>query len=320
MRRWFAALALWGLVAVAAGGSAAACPYCRIAAANMAADDAAAAQAGPQNGGEAAGECSCCREGQPCAAGPTWIITGGLDYTSSYYRRGYLQDDSGLILQPFLTGGCCLNPGAPVLVQPYVTSWNSFGLPDLDDPMATMVEGMGGVFLTWDRLSFDANYAVYDSSPVDPESWIQEAGFKASYDLGPDCPSLGAGHPFTLRPSVGLVWETFDESGAEDAYWELGLEPAWRLPCGCRRVAVALPLVAGFNADGYYFDSAGAEESLGYLAAGLAVSLALPQPTCGAHWYLSASVQYMRLVADNLVQINGGADAIVAKVGLGFSL
>src|SRR5207302_678589 len=94
---------------------------------------------------------------EAAALPPHLIFTGGLDYTPIYYRRGYLQDDSGLIVQPFVSGGGILNPGESVLVQPYVTAWGSFGVADLDKPMAHMAEGMTGVFLTWGGLNVDGS-------------------------------------------------------------------------------------------------------------------------------------------------------------------
>jgi hypothetical protein len=295
-----------------------------VAAAGLAADESAESLSTSTAGqadlvGSVETAAGCAVPTAPC--GPTWMLTGGVDYTSAYYRRGYLQDDSGLILQPFLTGACCLNPGSPVLVQPYLTSWNSFGILDLDDPMATMVEGMGGVFLTWNHLALDANYAFYDSSPVDADSALQEAALKLTGDLGPLWAGPGPCPSFSLRPSVGLAWETCDERGTEDGYVEVGLEPSWRLPWTRRRMALAVPLLAGFSAKDYYLDSAGDDESLGYVAAGLSASVALPQGMCGAHWFLTAALQYTRLVADNLIEINDGdPDVIVAKAGLGFSL
>ncbi len=84
---------------------------------------------------------------------PSGIFTGGLDYTPVYYRRGYLLDDSGLILQPFASVGYCLNPGSSLVIQPYLLGWGSFSLIDewhLDLRKPKGESDMGKAGLSWD--------------------------------------------------------------------------------------------------------------------------------------------------------------------------
>ena len=263
-------------------------------------------------------DCECEQACCQCAK-RAWIITGGIDYTSAYYRRGYLQDDSGLILQPFLTAARRHEFGDSLTAHPYVTSWNSFGLLDLDDPMAIMVEGMGGVFFTADKLNLDVNYAYFNNAPADEDSDLQEISLKLSYDVsrlwtGAEAPT------FALRPSATLSWETYDQLGSEDGYLELGVEPAWRFAWGCRNIGVTLPVQVGMSLDDYYFDAAGAEEFVGHVTAGLSVSTSLPPVGPCQNWFLTASIYYSRLLADNLIAINGGEpNVLLGKVGLGFS-
>jgi hypothetical protein len=248
------------------------------------------------------------------------IFTGGLDYTPAYYRRGYLQDDHGLNLQPFASLGTCLNPGSPVLVHPYLTGWGSFGLTDLDHPMAHMAEGMAGVFVTWGGWNVDVNYGLYSTAPETPFTAVQELGLKVSYDVSTLWAEPGHPSPFALRPYAQLDWETFREVGPRGSYAEVGLEPAWRLPWGGQQIGLAMPVQLGLGVHDYYFNSCGCEEGLGYVGVGLSASVMLPRPPCGGRWFLSGSIQYLRLVADNLITLNHGeANAVTGKVGIGFS-
>lgn len=252
--------------------------------------------------------------------GPRALFTGGLDYTPAYYRRGYLQDNGGLIVQPFFTLACTLNPDDAAVVQPYLTSWNSFGLTDLDNRMAVMVEGMAGVFVTWNNFTFDANYAIYNNSPMDARSVINEVGVRVGYDLCALWTPAGERSPFALRPTAGLFLETYDQNGRNDGYLELGLEPAWRFSWCGQKAIVALPIQFGLSADNYYFNAQGQEQTLGFVSIGLSASTTLPSPPCGGRWFLSGAVLYTRLVADNLVTTNSGsADVFTAKAGVGFS-
>jgi hypothetical protein len=205
-------------------------------------------------------------------------------------------------------------------VQPYVTSWNSFGLLDLGNPMAVMVEGMGGVFLTWNHVFLDVNYAFYNNSPMDGTSALQEAGLKVTGDLGALWAEEGTPPLFGLRSFAGLFWETYDEKGGNDGYWEVGLEPSLRLPWRERQVVLAVPLQLGLSAHDYYFDCCGREQLPGYATAGLSLSTSLPQPRFGGNWYLTFSASYTQLLADNLITINHGRSSVVTgKVGVGFS-
>ena len=251
---------------------------------------------------------------------PNWLLTGGIDYTPAYYRRGYLQNNGGLTVQPFLTGGCSLNPGEPIVVNPYVTSWNSFGLNELDDRMAVMVEGMAGVFLTTGPFSLDINYAFYNSSPIDGTSSVHEAGAKLAFDFASLWAGRGERPAFSLRSFAGINLETYDEKGTHDAYWELGLEPALRLLWGEQRLSLSVPVQFGLSARDYYFNSRGQETLLGYTTVGLSASVSLPSWQCGGKWFLTTSIYYTRLTADNLIAINpGNENVLTGKIGIGFA-
>ena len=52
-------------------------------------------------------------------------LSGGVDAVSSYYWRGYLQEDSGLILQPYVELDATVWKQESLSFAPFVRSWNS---------------------------------------------------------------------------------------------------------------------------------------------------------------------------------------------------
>jgi hypothetical protein len=186
--------------------------------------------------------------------------------------------------------------------------------------MAVMFEGMAGVFLRRGPFALDVNYALYNSSPRDGTSTVHEAGAKLWFDVATLWSRPEDKSPFLLRSYAALYWETYDEKGTRDGYWELGLEPAWRLSWAERQCSVSIPIQFGMSARDYYFNPRGADQLLGYASVGLAASISLPSPIWGGKWFLSSSIFYTRLAADNLITINNGnANVFTGKIGVGFS-
>lgn len=116
-RRLAAAFA-WSLAL--ACGVASACPKCRVAAGELEAPQLA----------DATGDAS----SQP-AGGATPRRTGtfrgfsgaaGADFPTAYFFRGYLQQDRGIIAQPFITLSADLQPAPDTSIQPYVAWMNTF--------------------------------------------------------------------------------------------------------------------------------------------------------------------------------------------------
>src|SRR5215218_10532399 len=53
-------------------------------------------------------------------------LTGGVDYVTSYFFRGYNQEDTGLIFQPYVTITATLVSNDNFTLNGYVGTWNSF--------------------------------------------------------------------------------------------------------------------------------------------------------------------------------------------------
>jgi hypothetical protein len=239
-----------------------------------------------------------------------------VDYAPAYYFRGYLQANSGRILQPYANLFATCPLGDEVVVRPYLSVFNSSHFAD-HDRMSEMTDVMLGAVATWRGLTVDARYAFYDTSPIQ-RSAVHELGAKASVDVLAPWQEPAAPGPFSVRPFFGLYGEVADQRGSEDVYAEAGVEPAWRGEVAGRKVGVSAPLLWGLSVHDYYLDARGRNEALGYFSASLAASVALPAPDRCGEWFLNVSVQYLHLFADSVVAINnGGRDVFLGKVGVG---
>jgi hypothetical protein len=259
-------------------------------------------------------------DGQPSADEPLesrvrLSLTGGLDYATAFFFRGYQRGDNGLILQPYLTlfADCPLGGGA--VVRPYVSLFNSSELGGHDE-MSDMTDVMVGTALTWHGLLVDGKYTYYSPAPA-PHLPMHELGVRVSYDVLSLCAKPEGSAPFALRLFTGVYGELSEGKGA--LYVEPGLEPSWRFELAGRKIGLGLPVLCGLGAGGYYLNDRGENAPVGYLSSAVTASVSLPFPVGCGEWFLNASIPYLYLFADNLVlQNNGSHDAFVAKVGIGF--
>ncbi len=270
----------------------AACPYCRVATAGVAEQSEAA-------------------DGWPLK------LSGGLDFASSYFFRGYLQADQGLIMQESLNLFTVCPFGEDVIVRPYVSFFNSSHFGD-NNPMSGMTDAMAGATTSWHGLVVDARYAYYNTNPT-MSSNVHELGAKASFDLLSLWSDDGTPRSWSLRPFAGFYDELSDENGTQNAYLDIGLEPSWRFELAGRKAGIALPVDWGLGIDDYYLNSNGDNTTLGYFSVAANGTLSLPVPESLGVWFFNASIQYLHLYADNLQTINhGDRDAVIGKLGLSF--
>lgn len=315
-----------GLAFVSAA-SVAACPYCKTAAVGLA---------------EASSTAS--TDGETTRYG----ITGGMDFASGYYFRGYRQVDPGLAWQSNLSVFAERRWSNGVIARPYVAGFYSanYGDPvNMADPadlaamnqglphdharhverntggvnMADMSDVMLGVAGTWRGLAWDARYAYYTTNPTQ-RSPVNELGARVSVDLLADWSGGEPVRPFSLRPAAGVFYELDDRDSTADTYIELGLEPAWKGMVLGQPAGVGVPLTWGLSPNGYYRDNFGQDATLGFFSVALVGSIELPLPKLGGQWYLNGSVQFLRLVAPSVRDVAGGdQNAVVGKIGISFA-
>jgi hypothetical protein len=112
----------------------AACPECDAAAAGMADEgkghgptstEPTFARLTPPDERTGPGAAAPALNGDADAPGKRWSFNLGADVPSAYFFRGYLQQDEGFIVQPFLNLGYTIYQDDTWRVRPYVGWWNS---------------------------------------------------------------------------------------------------------------------------------------------------------------------------------------------------
>ena len=248
-------------------------------------------------------------------------IAGGIDVTTHYFFRGYLQEDQGLILQPYGTLYITAHEADNFKVTPYVGIWNSW------HDEKTVSDGthnqswyeadiLGGVDVAMGDFTLGLIYTHY-TYPNGALDDIGEIGVKLAWNDAAVTKERG-GLPFQFSPYIAAYFETADDSGTEDTYLEVGIGPSFAL--GDTGWTLGIPVVVGMSLDDYYFDENGDEEFLGYGSIGVTLTVPLPMPERYGAWNLVAGVSYLHLFADTLETINNDDDGeIIGKLGLAFS-
>lgn len=273
-----------------------ACPYCKADAAGL-----AAAEAPPADD----------------AGSLPVMLSGGLDFASAYYFRGYLQADHGPIMQPYLNIFTSQTINEDLVIRPYVSLFNSTHFAP-NNRMADMSDVMLGAVTSWNGFLIDSRYAYYNMSPL-MRTPVHEIGAKVSYDVLTFWEGNDALKPFSLKPFAAAYGEFIPEEGLSQLFANVGIEPTWRFEVAKTKVGVGLPIDWGLGGNGYYFNSNGSNAALGYFSTALTASVAIPVPDQYGKWFLNTSIQYLHLVADSVQAVGEGHnDVAIGKIGLSF--
>jgi hypothetical protein len=252
-------------------------------------------------------------------------FSGGTDLVTAYYFRGFLQENSGLILQPYANLYVKLSDEADDLkVTGYVGTWNSIHsehtLAGTGGP-ASWYESdfLAGVDFSKGHFTLGLIYTAY-TYPNGAFDSIQEFGVKLAWD---DTEYTEDRIGFALKPYAALYAETSDGNGSEDWYGELGIAPSVYTfnKNGEYPVALSIPVTLGLSLKDYYLDTDGDEEFFGFVSVGgvASVPLAFIPSDYGA-WNLTGSVTLYFLGSDGLQAVNNDDDfAIVGKLGVAFA-
>lgn len=245
-------------------------------------------------------------------------VTGGIDVTTAYFFRGYLQEDQGLIVQPYANLYFDVAEGW----TGYVGTWNSLHEEQTGADPGTTGQWYENDFyagVDWavaEGFTLGVIYTVY-TYPGGAFDTVEEIGAKLAWD---DTGKTGLN--IALKPYVAIYFETDDDNGTEDTYLELGIAPTVYTVNeeSDAPIALSVPVTLGFGIEDYYFDDTGDDELLGYGSIGLAASMPLPMPDKFGDWTLNASVTWLQLFAEGLETINNDdASEIIAKVGVSFA-
>ncbi|MEM9881384.1 MAG: TorF family putative porin [Planctomycetota bacterium] len=238
----------------------------------------------------------------------TW--SAGIDAVSTYVFRGFEQEDSGLILQPYVEVGV---PIGDTGVDFYLGTWNSI------HSEGTGASGSGPDNWYESDLYAGVSYSINDEIavgalftgfyyPNGSAENIEEIGFDVSYD---DSALLG---DYAFSPYLFIAFETKDRGGTEDIYAEIGGEfSAFFIESEDIPVSLSFPFALGFSIDDYYGD-----EDWGFLMVGVAAGMPLDFiPSDYGTWSASAGLDLF-FVNDDAGLLDDGDDfEIVGKVGVG---
>lgn len=256
---------------------------------------------------------------QDAAPAPEAVNTGAfhfgadLVWTSSYFFRGYNQEDTGLILQPNIYTTFNVVDSDDVVVDLKVGSWNSIHSEQTasdDIWYESDLYALASVSVA--NFKFNVGYTFY-MYPGDAFESVQELGFSTSFSdkkLFEDAGIKG----FTLNPTLGWYFETDDGNGEEDQYIELGLYPTYYIGRDDMGVVgkgtLTFPMILGMSPDGYFLDSDGHNDFFGYFSVGATLGMPLDMiPARYGTWTANVGVNYIQMLADSVENANdGGTD------------
>ena len=244
-------------------------------------------------------------------------LGAGIDFGSSYYFRGIIQEREGFIAQPYLEGGLTLFEGDEGLnsVSLAAGTWSSLhsgpsgsdGAPG--DPQmwyeTDFYASLGfGFAESW---SADVTYTAY-MSPNQSFGTVKEIAFGVGYDDG------------LLGPYATLAVEASGQADGglnEGTYLELGVEPGLAIPDS--EVGLSFPVALGLSLSDYFEGESG-DETFGFFYVGAVVSLPLSGiPAEYGSWGISGGVNFL-FFGDALKAINGSTDDVEPILVFGLSL
>lgn len=244
-----------------------------------------------------------------------------LDYTTAYFYRGILQEDTGFILQPAAKLTVNLYEKNDLKIDGLLGVWNSFhgqktGAQSHSDFTDYWYEAdlVAGFTLTKGKVSLTGTYSFL-TSPSDAFETVQELNFTLAYD---DSDLLGkwAIYPYVL---FGIETGADGSDGANTqpgTYLELGVAPGFSIDVGKAPVAISFPMSVGLSLHDYYQDAAGNDDTFGFVQVGVKASVPLPFTERYGKWTLNAGVSAIFL-GDHTAQFNGGdRKQLVGSVGL----
>lgn len=239
----------------------------------------------------------------------------GIDFTNQYFFRGILQENQGVIAQPWWQLGYGLyeeRDGSLRKLDLTFGQWNSLH----DGPTGT--QGGNAMWYRSDfhigldgtigeRLGVGVAYAAYHS-PNGRFGTVEELIFTAKYD---DRAQLVESLASGLQPRVELAIELDGQSDAGShvgAYLGLGIEPSFVIgKLGESDMKLSVPTTLGLSLADYFEDNAGNDDFFGYLEVGAVLSTALTflparmgpwDGHVGLHWLLLGDNNEDRNVGD----------------------
>lgn len=247
-----------------------------------------------------------------------------LNLTSSYFFRGYNQEDTGLIVQPNIYTTFNAVNSDDVVVDLKLGTWNSFHSEQTaSDDMWFESDLYALASVTVSNFKFNVGYTQY-TYPGDAFESIGELGFSTSFNDKKIWEDAGV-NGFTLNPTLGWYFETDDGNGEEDQYIELGLYPTYSIGRDdmgmVGKGTITFPMILGMSPDGYYIDSDGSNEFFGYWSVGATLGMPIESiPAKYGTWTANVGVNYIGMLADSVEAANDGGEDYELQGFVGVSM
>ncbi|MFN0011161.1 MAG: hypothetical protein ACKVS8_05890 [Phycisphaerales bacterium] len=226
-------------------------------------------------------------------------LTLAVDWTNAYFFRGFRQEASGLIIQPYADGVLDLGTFDDATLSLALGTWHSF------HSEATGAAGEDGFGKYWYEADYyagadlsvgpwacGARYYFY-TSPSNVFGTIEELVFTVAFD---DSEFLGE---WSLQPSAVLGIETGSnatDGGRNGVYLQLGVAPGFSFDAGAAKgIEASFPVSVGLSLSNYYEGANGENDAFGFASVGAQASLPLNPDTTGGVWTLRAGVQCLFL-------------------------
>jgi hypothetical protein len=268
---------------------------------------------------------------EPAAAKPNTgrvSLSAGIDWTTDYYFRGILQEDSSWIFQPYGDVTFKLVEGTPTIGNVALTIglWNSLHGGDTgingnrSDP-DLWYEADFYTKLSWTLLEDFTSSIIYTAymSPNDSFSTVQELAFSLGYN---DSKLLG---PFALNPNILVAFELKNQADAgrhRGVYLQAGVTPGYTFNAkGTYPVTLSVPLLVGLSLSEYYEFGTGTDDTFGFFQGGfgVAVPLAFIPPSFGS-WTIKGGLNVLYLGSDNLKRVNNSdRTEVIGTIGIAFT-
>lgn len=245
-------------------------------------------------------------------------VSAGVDFPTAYYFRGVLQQDEGLITQPYANLYLKLYEGKDFSITPWAGVWNSFHEEKgLGNKKYYEVDYLAGVDFGVGPVTISPGYTLYHY-PSDVFKDIHEVQLKLSFN---DSALIKVTKfPFALNPYIMFAWETKDKGGTEDSYMEIGIRPSFEGKIGVVPFTFGIPVTVGMSLDDYYFNKSGKETTLGYVSVAGTASIPLPFPKGFGEWSLNLRVEYLYFDAHSArAASNDHGTDVIGMVGLSVS-
>lgn len=256
-------------------------------------------------------------------------FSGGVDLASNYYFRGYLQENSGFIVQPYFGVATTLVEADDFKVGLSLSTWNSLHSEHTgsDGPGPDMwyeSDIYVSVPVSFGDFTITPSYYVY-LYPNGAFDSIQEALLTVAYDDTKAWKNMNMAFydDFALKPYVTVAYELQDGNGSEDGYAEVGIAPTYTAKIGEYSLPLTVPVALGLSFDDYFVKDNGDNDVLGYISVGVQTSIPIPDsiiPAKYGSFAITGGAYYMNLFSDSLeVANNDSSNVFWGKVGMTFS-